>query len=353
MGPAPATPVSASSDGRFMALDGMRGVAALVVLVLHLPPIAGLVPHGYVAVDLFYIMSGFVVAHAYEGRLQAGWSRRAFLRARVVRLWPMYLLGMAIGAGVFAGAIDDAVGFAALGLLMGAAVMMIPTPLDAGSQLFILNPPAWSLFFEMAANLVYAAVARNLSTRTLKIVVACGAVAVLVAFLLAGKGSVGQHGGTLLGGVARIGFGFPLGLLLHRLWVEGRLTMRWPPILIVAAFVAVAMAPDLGRWNGALDAAIVLGVLPLIAVAAISARLSPRLEKAAGFAAALSYPLYIMHGPIIRGFETWIAPTPPVFLLGGAVSLVAAWAAARWFDRPARALLGRLLQQRRPAALTA
>lgn len=353
MDPAPEPPVPPVHDGRFMALDGMRGVAALVVLVLHLPPIAGLTPHGYVAVDLFYIMSGFVVAHAYGARLEAGWSRLAFLRARVIRLWPLYLLGTAIGAGVFAGAVDDALGFAALSLLAVAAVMMIPTPLDGRSQLFVLNPPAWSLFFEMAANIVYACVARRLGTRTLKVVVACGAIAVLIAFLVAGRGALGQHGASLAGGVARIAFGFPLGLLLHRLWLEGRLTARWPAVIVVAVFVAAVMAPDLGRWNGLLDAVIVLGVLPFVAMAAVTARLSPRLEKAAAFAAALSYPLYILHGPIIRGFETWLAPTPLVFGLGGAVSLVAAWAAARWFDGPARALMGRLTQQRRPAPLTA
>lgn len=336
-----------------MALDGLRGVAALAVLVLHIPTLAGLVPHGYLAVDLFYIMSGFVVAHAYEARLKDGWPAGSFLRARIVRLWPLYLLGTAIGAGVLAGAVDDAVGFAALGLLLAAAMLMIPTPLDAESQVFVLNPPAWSLFFEMVANIIYAVVARNLGTRTLKLVVACGAAAVLIAFLLAEKGSVGQHGHSLPGGLARIAFGFPLGLLLHRIWAGGRLAIRWPAALIVAAFIAVVAAPDLGRWNGVLDAAIVLGVLPFIAAAAVTARLSPGLEKAAAFAAAMSYPLYILHGPILRAFETWMAPTPLAYGLGGTASLVAAFVAARWFDRPARALLGRLMQQRRPAPLTA
>lgn len=336
-----------------MALDGLRGVAALVVLVLHMPPLAGLTPHGYVAVDLFYIMSGFVVAHAYGGRLQAGWSPGAFVCARIIRLWPLYLLGTAIGAAVFAGAIDDAFGFAALGLLVIAAVLMVPTPLDAETQVFILNPPAWSLFFEMAANIIYALVARRLTARMLTAAVACGAMAVLVAFLMAEKGAVGQHGGTLVGGVARIAFGFPLGLLLHRMWAQRRLNMRWPALLIVVGFLAVVAAPDLGRWNGLLDAVIVLGVLPFIAAAAVTARLSLRMEKVAAFLAALSYPLYILHGPILRAFEAWMPPSPFALGLSAVVSLVSAWAAARWFDAPARGLMGRLMQQRRRRPLTA
>lgn len=350
---APETHSPPSHDGRFMALDGLRGVAALVVLILHLSSLAWLVPHGYLAVDLFFIMSGFVVAHAYGGRLKAGWSGGAFLRARIIRLWPLYLLGTCIGAAMYLGSVNDAVGVVGLGVLFAAAAMMIPVPLDAGSQVFILNPPAWSLFFEMAANIVYACVARRLSDRALQVVVSLGAVAVLVAFLMAGKGSIGQHGWSLAGGLARIAFGFPLGLLLHRLWIAGRLTFRLPVGWIVVAFIAVVAAPDLGGWNGLLDAVAVLTILPLLAVAAVTARLSPRLQVAAAFVAALSYPLYILHGPILMSFETRFGDAPLIDVLSGTASLIAAFVAARWIDPPARALLGRLMQQRRLAPLTA
>lgn len=342
-----------SPDGRFMALDGLRGVAALVVLVLHISSLRHLVPHGYLAVDLFFIMSGFVVAHAYEGRLKAGWSGGAFIRARIIRLWPLYMLGTCIGAAVFAAGVDDVVGAISLGVLFAAAAMMIPAPLSANSQVFTFNPPGWSLFFEMAANIVYACVASRLSDRALKAAVCLGAVAVLVAFLAAGKGSIGQHGWSLAGGLARITFGFPLGLLLHRMWGAGRLTLRWPVALIVAVFIGLVLAPDLGRWNGVFDAAAVLIVLPFVVVAAVTARLSPRLQTAAAFIAALSYPLYILHGPFLMIVETQFNHVPLSDVLAGAASLAAAFAAARWFDPPARALLGRLMQQRRPAPLTA
>lgn len=342
-----------SADGRFMSLDGLRGVAALVVLILHISTLRHLVFHAYIAVDLFFIMSGFVVAHAYEGRLKAGWSPGAFIRARIVRLWPLYLLGTCIGAAVFAGAIDDVGGIIALAVLFAAAAIMIPTPLDANAQVFTFNPPGWSLFFEMAANIVYAFAASRLSDRALKIVVGLGAAAVLVAFLLAEKGSIGQRGWSLPGGLARIAFGFPLGLLLHRLWIAGRLTVRCPVALILAAFIAMVVVPDLGRWNGLFDAVAVLFILPLIVVAAMTARLSPRLQTAAAFLAALSYPLYILHGPILMVAKTQFSDVPMSEIIAGAVCLVAAFVAGRWFDPPARAWLGRMLHQRRRATLTA
>lgn len=150
--------------GHFLTLDALRGVAALAVLVLHMPPLTGLVFHAYLAVDLFFIMSGFVIAHAYERRLLAGWSPGDFIRTRVVRLWPLYLLGTAVGAAVFAGVAGDAVGFAVLGVLVAAAVVMMPLPLGAEVQIFDLNRPAWSLFFEMVANVLYAAFARACPT---------------------------------------------------------------------------------------------------------------------------------------------------------------------------------------------
>jgi peptidoglycan/LPS O-acetylase OafA/YrhL len=342
-----------SADGRFMALDGLRGVAALVVLILHISSLRHLVFHGYIAVDLFFIMSGFVVAHAYEGRLRAGWSPGAFIRARIVRLWPLYMLGTCIGAAVYAGAINDAGGVIALGVLVAAAAMMIPTPLDANSQVFTLNPPGWSLFFEMAANIVYAFAASRLSDRALKVVVGLGAAAVLVAFLMAEKGSIGQHGWSLAGGLARISFGFPLGLLLHRMWIAGRLTFRWPVALIVAVFIAMVVAPDLGRWNGLVDAVAVLFVLPFIVVAAVTARLSPRLQTAAAFIATLSYPLYILHAPFLMIAKMHFDDVPLSDVLAGAASLIAAFIAARWIEPPARAWLGRMMQQRSPAPLTA
>ena len=336
-----------------MALDGLRGIAAMAVLLLHLPPLTAVVPHAYLAVDLFFIMSGFVVAHAYERRLLDGWSLGAFIRKRVIRLWPLYLLGTAIGAAVFASVSTGFDGFAALMVLVAAAILMIPLPLGADVQIFNLNRPAWSLFFEMVANILFAIFVRRLTDRVLTMLVALGAIAVATTFLGADSGSLGHHGESLPGGAARILFAFPLGVLLHRMWAAGRLTWRWPASVIIALFVAVMLLPDVDGWNGVIDAAAVLLVMPVITLAAVSAQLSPRATRVAAFLALMSYPLYILHGPILMGFGQALGETPLASALGGTVSLIAAFVAARWFDGPARRLMARLFRQRQAATTTA
>ncbi len=341
--------VVASPPVHFLALDGLRGVAALAVLVLHLPPLSGLVFHGYLAVDLFFIMSGFVVAHAYERRLLGGWPLEAFIRTRVVRLWPLYLLGTAIGAGVFATVAGDAEGFAALAVLIAAAVFLIPLPLGPDVQVFDLNRPAWSLFFEMVANLVYAASAARLTNRVLAIVAAIGAAALAVCVLTAGTGSLGHHGASMAGGAARIAFGFPVGVLLYRAHCAGRLRLRVPAPLLFGLFLALLALPDLNGWNGAVDLVVVVAAFPVLVAAGATARVSERTGRFCVFVAALSYPLYILHGPILMGFGQLFGETPGPVLTGGVISLLAAWIAGRWYDAPARAALANLLARRRPA----
>lgn len=184
-------------------------------------------------------------------------------------------------------------------------------------------------------------------------IVGVGAVAVTVAFLTAGTGSLGHHGASMLGGAARIAFAFPLGLLLHRLWSAGQLTLRLPALAVIAAVAALFFIPDVPGWNGVIDLAVVLLAFPVLTAAAVTATLSPGLARAAASLALLSYPLYILHGPIIMGAGQMLGETATAALVGGGVSLVVAWAAARWFDAPARAALGALLRQRRAAATAA
>lgn len=344
---------SVSSPGHFPALDGLRGVAALAVLVLHLPPLAGYVFHGYLAVDLFFIMSGFVVAHAYERRLLGGWPLSAFIRTRIVRLWPLYLLGTAIGAGIFASVAGDASGFAALTVLVAAAVFLIPLPLGAEVQVFDLNRPAWSLFFEMVANIVYAAFASRLSNRVLAIIVGLGALTLAACVLTAGTGSLGHHAESFAGGAARIAFGFPTGVLLYRAHVAGRLTMRVPAPLVFGLFAALLVLPDVEGWNGVIDLMIVLMAFPVLIAGAVAATVSERTGRFCLFVGALSYPLYILHGPVLMGFGQAFGETLAPVLAGGATSLLAAWAAGLWYDAPARAFLSSLLTPRRPVPDTA
>ncbi len=83
---------------KFTVLDGLRGVAALCVVQTHTQDLllGDTLPTAYLAVDLFFLLSGFVLAHAYEERLRQGMTLHRFMLARLVRLYPLYLAGIAI-----------------------------------------------------------------------------------------------------------------------------------------------------------------------------------------------------------------------------------------------------------------
>lgn len=173
-----------------------------------------------------------------------------------------------------------------------------------------------------------------------------GACAVVGAFGLSGTGSLGHHGDSLLGGAARILFGFPVGVLFHRLYRSGRLTVRISAPLILLIFLATLAAPDLDRLNGWLDAGLVILIFPLLVAGAVGAEVKARTASTFAFLADLSYPLYILYGPILMGFAQFGGESPAVLIMGGAVSLAAAWAAGRWFDPWGRRALSRLIQFR-------
>ncbi|MGZ8408081.1 MAG: acyltransferase family protein, partial [Caulobacteraceae bacterium] len=154
----------------FAALDGVRGVAALAVMLFHTgtwPVIGRMFPSAYLAVDLFFALSGFVVAHAYGARMANGMGVRAFLRARFVRLWPLFALGMAVGlsAYVIRSLRFDEFDLWALTKSFALQASFLPdlSTRTTDGRMFPMNGPAWSLFFELAVNVVFAFTALMLS----------------------------------------------------------------------------------------------------------------------------------------------------------------------------------------------
>jgi peptidoglycan/LPS O-acetylase OafA/YrhL len=152
--------VVASPYPVFHSLNLLRGLAALAVVLFHASPIFGrqMAPSGYLAVDLFFILSGFVIAHVYDPRFAAGLTARSFILARMARFWPLFALGTVIGTGwtllenvvspPAALSISETLGISALSLLY--------IPRITGADLFPLNVPAWSLFFELIVNAAFA-----------------------------------------------------------------------------------------------------------------------------------------------------------------------------------------------------
>lgn len=327
-----------SATGRyFPLLDAIRGLAALVVMVRHTGYLwDGLVlPHSYLAVDLFFVLSGVVVANAYEGPLRAGLSPGRFWLLRMIRIYPLYALGSLLGlvpvlaalAGLTAQTVQGP-----LALALGSAALLLPDLAD--DALFPLNPPAWSLFFELAANMVYALLLRHLNARMLWLIVLGSAAG--LALLLYAEPAAGLHGGytpaTLLTGLLRVGFGFFAGVLLWRAYVARARPRRLPPAAGWAAVLlaaALLLARTAGPLAAAYDLLAVLLLFPALVWLAMHAGAGAGARLCA-WLGALSYPLYVLHVPAAR-------------LLNGSLEKGLHLAVADWFPYVGVGLLALLL----------
>ncbi len=341
----------------------MRGAAALSVAVMHGSKLGHLqlMPSGYLAVDLFFMLSGFVIANAYEARLAAGLGARRFMLQRVIRLYPLYLLGTGLGVAVIAAGLDAGWSGAGLAQASGYAAAMLPVPpwLDGINDhytLYPLNDAAWSLLFELLVNVVFALVHRRLGLRGLAIWVGLAALALVAAVADAGSLERGWSWDGFAVGAARVGFSFPLGVLLYRLHSAARLP-RWPlPAWgAVAAMLALLMIPSPGlpseMWR---DLGIVTLAMPMLLSVGIHAEMaSPALADWLG---EVSYPLYMLHGPVLTLLvglalrQGYAADAIPLWYrqLGMLVVVLACAPVARLYDMPVRRWLTGLLVRPRP-----
>jgi peptidoglycan/LPS O-acetylase OafA/YrhL len=337
-------------------LDGARGIAALAVFGYHIAPYFGGLPWlqgSFLAVDLFFILSGFVIALSYEARLLDGrlpFGR--FVRVRVVRLYPLYLLACLIGffyvvVKLVTGQPDAPTPLDLVAALPGT-VLMLPSPMtsDWGFTPFPFAPSAWSLSLEFWFNILYALVVIRCGLRGLA-VLAAASLAVLVQQALAfGSLDMGWNIATLVGGSARFWFSFTLGVILFRLH---RAERRLPRVAIwagvpVFGFAAVpADAVGLGLvWI------VVLFPAALLIGAAVT--VGPRLAMVCDHLGRLSYGIYILHAPLVL-FLTGVfkvllgaAWADHQALIGGVIVVTVigfAAVATYWFDEPLRRRLQR------------
>ena len=356
---------------KFLALDGIRGVAALFVVDVHVFDFFGVYfSRSYLAVDVFFLLSGFVIAHAYDARLAArSLTARAFMGIRIARLYPMYLLSAALCALILVGklaadstadprSLHDAVFASALGLIA------LPFSLPGNPYLFPLNHPHWSLFFELVINAVYGVVRPRTSSHGMLVIALGGLLIAAVCAGYTGNLSLGVEWGaaSVIGGCGRAVFGIFLGAYLYqkREALSARLGVSrgyWLPMLAIAlAFMVPAFAG--GAWI--YDLAVVVLVFPLCILAAAQkeVRHGARVLSLLGVA---SYPVYLFHLPVahvlaklVPGGAAQYAPFSGFALI--AMLIVFSVVAERIYDRPLRAWLrARLVDGGRtaPAAATA
>lgn len=343
------------ASGRFVALDGLRGFAALLVALMHGEAVLGVraLDHAYLMVDLFFQMSGFVLAAGYGDRLAQGERGRWFAQVRAVRLYPLALAGLLLGLGV--NAVLALRGSAAAqgqpALMFALAAVFLPWL--GGGLVVPLNGPVWSLQIEFWTNAIYGFVARWLTDRRLAVIVGLSALA--LAFVARANGMVDggfanndptRNAGPwgFLVGWARIGLSFPLGILLHRLWRRRERPLPISPIsaliFVPLVLIGVSLCPPL-PWP-ALDLAIVCLVFPGLLLLAAGANLSGAVGRVSGVLGRMSYGLYTIHAPILLLALALTPHSAPlgiriaVFASAMTLCIVTALAAERWLDAPAR-----------------
>ncbi len=359
---------TSSSKQHYVILDFLRGIAALIVLIFHYTEYTNpdftknLVAHGFLAVDFFFCLSGFVIGYAYDDRMK-GMGIKQFFTNRLIRLHPLVILGSVLGIVlyfVFPWSSDAlAPGWGNIVLATVLSLLLIPSNnlLNSAStgvdrpDLFPLNSASWSLFFEYIANIFYAFALCRIKRGWL----------IPIAVLGAGwLGLLGSKTGILVGGwdistfwvgMARVTFSFTAGLLIfkYNLVIRHKMGALLPTGLLLVAL----MFPHLDKdWLTELACVVLL--CPLIVSLGAGTSGSGRLQGVYEFVGRMSYPVYIMHYPVVVAFGNYYLAnkpegTPLVMMVVALIllNLAIAYASLRWFDEPVRRWLAAQNKKRR------
>ncbi len=360
-------PAQLETKSHYEILDGLRGVAAILVVTFHIfeayangNRFTQMINHGYLAVDFFFLLSGFVVAYAYDDR----WGKMTqwdFYKRRLIRLQPMVIMGTLIGAALFyfqGGTVfplinETPVWKMLLVMLVGFTMIPLTPGLDirGWQEMHPLNGPAWSLFFEYIANILYALIFRKFSKTLLSIFV------VIFALILIHYTVMGSQGDVIGGwsvdktqlniGFTRLLYPFFAGMLLCRI---GKLIhIKWAFAVCSMMIVIILFMPRIGGpehlWmNGLYESFCIIILFPLIVSIGAGGKITSRAGiKVCKFFGDISYPIYITHYPLIYFYTAWViqnkVPMAYGIWVGLGLLIVAitiAYACLKLYDEPVR-----------------
>ncbi|MFT3679017.1 MAG: acyltransferase [Ferruginibacter sp.] len=356
-------------------LDGLRGVAAIMVVAFHhfeahaASRFTQIINHGYMAVDFFFLLSGFVIGYAYDDR----WSKISigeFFKRRLVRLQPMVVMGMLIGAvcfyfqdGVLWPGIHEVPVWKVIAcMLVGFLMLPLPTSMEirGWTEMYPLNGPGWSLFFEYIANILYAVIVRRFSKLLLGILVFLSAAA-LVHYTVTGPtgdviGGWSLDPAQLRVGFTRVMFPFFGGLLLCRMakLIHVKNAFFWCSLLTIIALSLPRFGDANSLWkNGLYESIAIIFIFPFIvwlgAGGTVQGKFASRICR---FFGDISYPIYITHYPIIYIYTAWVANNKmplekalPVTIGSFIGCIVLAYACLKLYDEPVRKWLKKKFMQ--------
>ncbi len=360
-----------NSKPHYPILDGLRGVAAVMVVSFHIfeahatSHLDQVINHGYLAVDFFFLLSGFVVGYAYDDRWQQ-LSISSFFKRRLVRLQPMVVMGSIIGAacfylqasGLWPSISQTPISKMLLVMLVGCTLIPVPTSMDirGWAEMHPLNGPAWSLFFEYIANILYALFVRRFSQKALGLLVLVSAAALVHMAVTSVSGDVvggwSIDAAQLHVGFARLLYPFFAGLFVSRMGklVHTKYAFLYCSLLIIAVLSIPRIGGSSHLWaNGLYDSLSIIIIFPLIVLlgagGTLTGNAATRLCK---FLGDISYPIYITHYPLIYIYTGWVYDNKPtaqkaiafgLLVLLGSIAL--AWACLKLYDEPVRKWLTR------------
>ncbi|MBV7530366.1 acyltransferase [Chitinophaga sp. sic0106] len=341
------------SRQHYEVLDGLRGIAALSIVVFHLYEF--MVPdytkspigHGYLAVDFFFCLSGFVIGYAYDERApQLG--LKTFFRNRLIRLHPMVILGSVLGLlgylldpYIGAASIAEA-GYFKIVLAFVCSLLVLPFPWlpGRGSGLFPYNTPVWSLLMEYIINIFYALVLLRTPKRWLLVML--GVSAVWIALVARHRGWIitGWDGPTFTDGFARVFFSFLAGLTVYRfnLIIRNRINF----LLLGAALIGVFMFPHFNN-DWITEMVLVMLVFPFLLALGAGTTATGWVRSFCVFTGRLSYPLYMTHIWMVWLFGNYLTARKPdpaeMYLVATGVTAAAillGYVSLRFYDEPVR-----------------
>ena len=370
--------VFADTKPHYHLLDGLRGVAALMVIWYHVfegYAFAGgttidTFNHGYLAVDFFFILSGFVIGYAYDDRWGKNFTMKDFIKRRLIRLHPMVIMGAVVGAITFyiQGSVQwdgTHIGISMVMLSLLCTIFFIPAMPGVGyevrgnGEMFPLNGPCWSLFFEYIGNILYALFIRRLSNKALTIVVVLLGVALasFAIFNVSGYGNIGVgwtlDGVNFIGGLLRMLFPFSMGMLLSRNFKPMKLRGAfWICTLVMIALFAVPYLEGTESicTNGIYEAFCIIIAFPILLwIGASGTSTDKKSTQICKFLGDISYPIYVIHYPFMYLFYAWLIKNQ-LFTLGEtwqvalcvyAWNILFAYLCLKLYDEPVRKYLAK------------
>ncbi|MGC4034767.1 MAG: acyltransferase [Chitinophagaceae bacterium] len=351
--------VDATTKQHFEILDGLRGIAAFAVVIFHFmewvytDPKQNFIGHGFLAVDFFFCLSGFVTGYAYDNRI-GKMGVKEFFKSRLIRLHPLVMLGSALGlvaflVDPFAAPISYSAG--KIILLFTCSVFLIPLPImeNRAFNLFGLNAPSWSLFWEYVANVFYAFILCRLHRRILAILAIIAAVGICLVSHRAGNLLGGWSKDNFWDGGVRVGYSFLAGLLVYRSnWIiKNRLGFIGLSVLLFCVFIFPGAA-----WSWLMEAMVVLFYFPLIISLGAGSGISPQWKKICRFFGNISYPLYMTHYAAIWIYGNYytnkkppVSELPYIIVPGIILLVITAYLVMHFYDIPVRKWLNNKRKQ--------